>query len=210
MMRTFTAVLLAVALFAMLEPGLLKSGFAECQGAFTYLVEVDNGGYYALVGLPTELRAQYENHTTRIVVNGTYFPSNPNQYLHPDRNFRGLIYVTQYVISGVTFSNARTLLTVSGTVTITSTQTNQIIPTTITAATGTATLSPISVSGLLDYSSQYCVTPVITGNSSVGGSSGQSITGFTSFSIILGLIAGITFLVISRRRREIRSLTPSV
>jgi hypothetical protein len=176
-------------------------GFAQCQGGFSYIIEAESGGYYALVGLPLDLRSQYANHTTRIFVSGTYYPSNPTQYLHPEPNFRGLIYVTQYVINGVTFTYAQTVVMVSGSVTSTSTLTNQISPTTITAATGTVTLTLISVSGLLDYTQQYCVTTPLTttSSSSIGGNPSLTIPGFTAVAVILGLLMGLSFLVARRK-----------
>lgn len=65
----------------------------DLYDGLSYLIEAeaDNGDHYALLGLPSALRTQYANHTTRISVNGTYYPSNPTQYLHPDPNFRGVI-----------------------------------------------------------------------------------------------------------------------
>ena len=181
------------------------SGQADCQGGFTYLVETENGGYYALVGLPSGLRSQYVNHTARISLAGTFYPSNPMQYLHSDPNYRGLIYITQYSINGVTFTFARTAVMISGTVTTTSTITNQISPTTMTLATTTATLTPISVTGLLDYSQEYCVATLATSSSSSStnetGNSNLRIPGFTAEAVIMGLVIGTLFLVAARKRR---------
>jgi hypothetical protein len=181
-------VLLVLVLFvSALQVGLVPPGLAECHGAFTYLLEAEDGGHYALVGLPSGLRSQYANRTARISVQGTYYPSNPTEYLHPDPNFRGLIYVTQYVL-------------ISATLTTTYTNPTQISQTTITAVTGLVTLTPIMVSGILDYTNQYCVTPVLTATPTVstGGNSTQPIPGFTVLSILLGLLVGMTFLGIRR------------
>jgi hypothetical protein len=190
--RTFLQLLCSVlfVILLSLQLGSAQSALPECQGGFTYLVEADTGGYYALVGLPSSLRSEYGNHTARISVNGTYYPSNPSEYLHPDPNFRGLIYVSQYVI-------------VSGTSTATFTNSNQISPTTITMATAQITLAPIGVAGRLDYSNGYCVTPVLTATStgSTGGNPTQPIPGFTTLSIILGLVIGVSIVALAKPRR---------
>lgn len=173
-----------------------------------YLIEADSGGYYGLVGLASDLRSQYANHTTRITVDGTFYPTNPSEYLHPDPHYRGLIYVTQYVINGVTISLQQTGVLVSGTVTNTSTNTNRIASTTVTIGTSAATLAPISVSGWLDYTNTFCVTPLLA--TPTLGSAGTGLTtpipGFTTLSILLGLLLGITFLgvktTVERRRGE--------
>jgi len=205
------AALLIVAVFATSATGVIHNGFAVCQGGFTYLVEADSGGYYVLVGLPSDLRSQYANHTTRISVSGTYYPSNPNQYLYPNPNLHGLIYVTQYVINGVTFSSAQTVVMVSGTVTKTSTYTNQISATTMTAVTGVVTLSPIRVSGWLDYTPEYCITTLLTTASSGSSLGNIKILGFTALPVILGLMIGLSILGIRRysRKRESRNGYPA-
>lgn len=184
-------VLLVVSLLY-LQTGPMRAAVAKCQGGSTYLVEADSGGFYALVGLPSSLRYQYENHTARISVNGTYYPASPSEYLHPDPNFRGVIYVTQYAIlsasSTTTFTNSR-----------------PISQTTITVATGKITLTPIGVTGILDYTNQYCVTPLFATatTSSTEGNSGQPISGFTIPSIILGFIIGILLLRHNRSRAHL-------
>jgi hypothetical protein len=192
---------LLVLLFGLANLLVVHVGFAQCQGGFTYIIEAESGGYYGLVGLPSDLRSQYANHTTRISVSGTYYPPNPTQYLHAEPNFRGLIYVTQYVINGVTFTYAQTVVMVSGTMTSTSTYTSQISPTTIAAPTGIVTLTPISVSGLLDYTQEYCVTTLLTmtSSSSIGGNPSLTIPGFTAAAMVLGLVVGLSFLVARRK-----------
>src|SRR5208283_1997676 len=111
------SLLMVVVVIALFNMGPVHFGFAECQSVFSYFVESDSGGYYGLVGLPANLSSQYTNHTARISVNGTYYQSNLTDYLRPDQNYRGSIYVTQYIINGVTFSYAQTVMVVSGTVT---------------------------------------------------------------------------------------------
>jgi len=194
------SLLIVVVVIGSLDSG-IHLGFAECQGGFTYLVEADSGGYYGLVGLPTNLNSQYANHTTRILVNGTYYPSNLTS--PPAQNYRGLIYVTQYVINGVTFSYARTVVAVSGTVTLVSTNTNQISPTTITIGTSVAKLTPIIVTGWLDYV-PYCITAeqMTTTSTSAEGNS-VSVPGFPILSLILGLLIGVSILVLARKRKNI-------
>jgi hypothetical protein len=191
------SLLIVVVVIALLDSGPIHMAFAECQGGFTYLVETDSGGYYGLVGLPPDLSSQYINHTTRISVNGTYYPSNLTS--HPAQNYRGLIYVTQYIINGVTFSYAQTVVAVSGTVTLVSTNTNQISPTTMTIGTSVAKLTPISVTGWLDYV-PYCITAQQTTatSASAAGNSG-SVPGFPVLSIILGLMMGTSILVVRKR-----------
>jgi len=177
------------------------AGFEECQGSFVYLIETDSGGYYGLVGLPSSLRSQYANHTTRISVDGTFFPTNPSEYLHPDPHYRGLIYVTQYVINGLTISSQQTGVLISGTVTSTSTNTNRIQFTTVTTGTSAASLAPISVSGWLDYTNTFCVTPLLA--TPTLGSAGTGLTtpipGFSTLAILLGLLLGVIFLGIRRK-----------
>jgi hypothetical protein len=194
------SLLILIVVIALLNSGPIRLGFAECQGGFTYLVEADSGGYYGLVGLPPNLSSQYTNHTTRISVNGTYYPANFTSY--PAQSYRGLIYVTQYVLNGVTFSYARTVVAVSGTVTLVSTNTNQISPTTMTIGTSVAKLTPITVTGWLDYV-PYCITAqqTTTTSASADGNS-VPVPGFTDLTIILGLIIGISILVIRRCRRQ--------
>ncbi len=171
---------IAAAVSAPLNGGEVPAEFTSCaDGGFIYLVEADSGGYYALVGLPSSLRSEYENHTVRITVNGTYYQSNPSQYPRADANFHGLIYVTQYVLNGVT-----------------STITNQISPTTMTVGTGLATLTPIRASGLLDYSTEYCAATLVITSGSNSGTPGLAIPGFTPLSIILGFMIGMAILMI--------------
>jgi hypothetical protein len=194
------SLLVMIVAAALLNSGPIRLGFAECQGGFTYLVEADSGGYYGLVGLPPNLSSQYANHTTRISVNGTYYPVNFTSY--PAQSYRGLIYVTQYVINGVTFSYARTVVAVSGTVTLVSTNTNQISPTTMTIGTSVAKLTPITVTGWLDYV-PYCIAAqqTTTTSASANGNS-VSVPGFTGLTIILGLIMGISILVVRKCRKQ--------
>jgi hypothetical protein len=178
------------------------TGLEQCQGSFVYLIEADSGGYYGLVGLPTDLRSQYANHTTRISVDGTFYPTNPSEYLHPDPRYRGLIYVTQYVINGVTISLEQTGVLVSGTLTTTSTNTNRIAFTTVNIGTSAATLAQVSESGWLDYTNAFCVTPLLA--TPTLGSAGTGLTtpipGFTTLSILLGLLLGLTLLGIRKTR----------
>ncbi len=193
------SLLIIVVGIALSDSGLIYLGSAECQGGFTYLVEVDTGGYYGLVGLPPNLSSQYTNHTTRISVNGTYYPSNLTN--RPAQNYRGLIYVTQYVINGVTFSYAQTVVAMSGTVTLASTNTNQISPTTMMIRTSVAKLTLITVTGWLDYV-PYCINAqqTTTTSASAEGNSG-SVPGFPVLSIILGLMMGASVVVIRKRRK---------
>jgi hypothetical protein len=190
---------MVVAFLAVIGTGTLNVGLASCQGGLTYLLEADSGGNYALVGIPSGLRSEYANHTTRISVNGTYSPSNLAQLTHPDPNFRGVIYVNQYIINGETFNFAETVVMVSGTVTRTSTNTKQIGPTTMTVVTELVTLTPISLSGVLDYE-EYCVTPLLTtpSSTSLAGNFTQPIPGFTALSILVGFILGISILGLLR------------
>ncbi len=193
------SLLMSILVIALLDGGPIHLGFAECQGGFTYFVEADSGGYYGLVGLPPNLSSQYTNHTTRISVNGTYYPANFTSY--PAESYRGLIYVTQYVINGVTFSYARTVVAVSGTVTLVSTNTNQISPTTMTIGTSVAKLTPITVTGWLDYV-PYCITAQQTTKSVSADGNSVPVPGFTGLTIILGLMIGISILVIKKCRKQ--------
>jgi hypothetical protein len=177
---------IAGAVSAPLSGGEVPAEFASCTGGgFIYFIEADSGGYYAIVGLPSSLRSEYENHTVRIVVSGTYYPSNPSQYPRADSDFHGLIYVTAYVLNGVT-----------------STITNQISPTTMTVGTGLATLTPIRISGLLDYSTEYCAATLVTPSGSNSGAPGLAIPGFTPLSIILGFMMGMAILMIWKTRSK--------
>jgi hypothetical protein len=194
------SLLIGIVVTALLDGGLIHLGFAECQGGFTYFVEADSGGYYGLVGLPPNLSSQYTNHTTRISVNGTYYPANFTSY--PAHSYRGLIYVTQYAINGVTFSYARTVVVVSGTVTLVSTNTNQISPTTMTIGTSLAKLTPITVTGWLDYV-PYCITAQQTPTTSASAEGNSvSVPGFTVLTIVLGLMMGVSILVVRKRRKQ--------
>jgi len=194
------SLLIAVLVIVLLDSGPIQLAVAECQGGVTYLVESDSGGYYGLVGLPPNLSSQYANHTARISVNGIYYPSNLTN--RPARNYRGLIYVTRFVINGVTFSYAQTVVAVSGTVTLVSTNTNQISPTTMTIGTSVAKLTTITVNGWLDYV-PYCITAqqTTTTSASKEGNSG-SVPGFPVLSIILGLMMGTSILVIRKHRKQ--------
>ncbi len=195
------SLLMVVVVISLFNIGPVHFGFAECQNGL-YFVETDSGGYYGLVGLPQNLSSQYTNHTTRISVIGTYYPSNLTRLPTSRPELRGSIYVTQYIINGVTFSYAQTVAVVSGTVTIVSTNTNQISPITMTIGTSVAKLTPINVTGWLDYT-QSCVVAqqVTTASASAEGNSG-SVPGFSVLSIILGLIMGISILVIRKRRKQ--------
>lgn len=213
---TIGILLMVVVVAALAAAGDARTWLADCQDDFTYLIETDDGGYYALVGLPLSLRSQYTNHTIQIYVDGTYSPSDSTNYVHPDTSFRGVIYVSTYVINGATFTFAQTAVIVSGTITSTTTYTSQVSPTTITGATGPITLTPISVNGLLDYTPEYCVTTLhttnttalLTSSSSAGGNSSRAISGFTAAAIILGLVLGLS-LVVARRKPALARLSPS-
>ena len=193
------SLLIVTVIIASLNSGSVHMGSAECQGGLTYVVEADSGGYYGLVGLPSNLSSQYANHTARISVDGTYYSSS--LISSPAQSYRGLIYVTQYVINGVTFSYAQTVVAVSGTVTLMLTNTNQISPTTMTIGTSVAKLTPITVTGWLDYM-PYCITAQQTTSTSASakGNSG-SVPGFPVLSIILGLMMGASVVVIRKRRK---------
>lgn len=190
-----------VSCLGLLSPLGHSSILDECQSGFNYLIETENGWTYALIGLPSNLNSEYANHTTRISVNGTFYPNLvSNSSLNP--NFRGIVYVSSYVVNETTFTFAQTIVMVSGTITSTSTNTKQISPTTITGTTGEVTLTTISLTGLLDYTEAYCVTPLLTTTStSTYENSETSIPGFTSLSIILGFSIGLSIMVIKRRRR---------
>ena len=191
--------LLIVACFGFL-PALVRSLDAnQCQGGFNYVVESNNGWYYVLVGLPSSLKTQYANHTVQIIVDGTYLPTSPS---NQTPNFRGVIYVSRYVINSSTYTYAEIVVMVSGTITSTSTNTRQISQTTFTGVTGTVTLTPISVTGLLDYAMGYCINPLLTTTSlsSTHGNSAPAIPGFQAPAIILGLLLGLSIMLINKRR----------
>ena len=191
--------LMVVACFGFL-PALVQSLDAnQCQGGFNYLVASTNGSFYMLVGLPSSLKTQYANHTAQISVEGTYLPSSSNQ----TPNFRGVIYVSQYVINSTTYTYAETVVMVSGTITGTSTNTRQISQTTFTGITGTVTLTPITVTGLLDYAVGYCINPQLTTTTSptpTEGNSTPALPGFPALAIILGLLTGLSIMLINKRR----------
>ena len=200
--RASASLLLVVSLTVLLAAETFQFGVLGCESGYAYFLEAESGGVYALVGLPSSLRSQFGNHTTRISVNGTYYLSNPASFIHPNPNYRGLIYVTQYSINGSEFTFAQTVVMVSGTVTSTLTITSQVSPTTITQGTITQTLVPITVAGLLDYSQEYCITTLASTSSSTRetGNSNLTIPGFTSDAVILGLLAGIAILAYERKR----------
>lgn len=203
-LQAHRALLVAVSLTVLCGTGIFQFGVLGCQGASTYFVEAESGGIYALVGLPPSLQSQFANHTTLISLEGTFYPSNPAPYIHPNPNYRGLIYVTEYSISGVTYTYAQTAVMISGTATLTSIMTNQVSPTTVILGTTTVTLVPISVAGLLDYSQEICITTLATSSSSSGegtGNSNLAISGFTSEAVILGLLIGISLVVFVRKKK---------
>jgi hypothetical protein len=206
-------VLLIIAAVTSLAAGEPNIAPAECQGALTYLVEANSGGYYVLIGLAPSLNLLYGNHTMRISVNGTYSPQYPGSYPRSEMGFRGVIYVQTYVINETTFTFAQTAVVISGTLTTTITYTTQISPTTMTGATGVITLSPISVSGLLDYVQEYCVTTPAstTSSSSIEGDLSPAVPGFTPLAVVLGIALGASFIVTRRlRSKDMQVYTSSI
>lgn len=190
--------LMIVACFGFL-PALVQSLDAnQCHGGFNYVIESTNGSYYVLVGLPSSLKTQYANHTAQISVEGTYLPSSSNQ----TPNLRGVIYVSQYVINSTTYTYAETVVMISGTITSTSTNTRQISQTTFTGITGTVTLTAITVTGLLDYAVGYCINPQLTTTSPTPTevNSAPALSGFPVLAIILGLLTGLSIMLINKGR----------
>ena len=118
------------------------------------------------------------------------------------RTFAESSTFSRYIINGSTYTFAQTIVMVSGTITSTSTNTEQISPTTLNGVTSVVTLTPISLTGLLDYTEGYCVTPLLTTTSlsSTGGSSGLTMSGFPILAIILGLLVGSSIVLIKRRK----------
>ena len=144
-----------------------------------YVLEGNDGGIYGIVGIPFDL--QVSNHTSA-TISGTLVPSTPGEVAVLPA-FRGDIYATQWVISGVSYSFAQTYTLRVGTQTTVTTMTSQVVsPTTIfrTAHTYSATiqeasttttrvvvvgeqttvvLPPVTVTGYLDYLSEFCLYP---------------------------------------------------
>jgi hypothetical protein len=144
-----------------------------------YVLEGNDNGLYGIVGIPFNL--QVSNHTTA-TISGTLVPSTPDE-IRSLPAFRGDIYATQWLLNGISYSFARTYTIRQGTQTTVTTLTNQVIsPTTIsrTAHTYSVTLeqasttttrvvvvglqttvviAPVTVTGYLDYLSEFCISP---------------------------------------------------
>jgi hypothetical protein len=144
-----------------------------------YLLEGNDGGLYGIVGIPFNL--QVSNHTSA-TISGTLVPSTPGEVAIVPA-FRGDIFATQWLINGITGSFAQTYTIREATQTTVTTLTNQVVsPTTIsrTAHTYSATielssttttrifvvgqqttivLAPVTVTGYLDYHSEFCLSP---------------------------------------------------
>jgi hypothetical protein len=144
-----------------------------------YVLQANDGGLYGIVGIPFNF--QLNNHTGA-TISGTLVPSTPNE-IRILPAFRGDIYATQWLINGITKSFAQTYTIRQGTQTTVTTLTNQVVsPTTIsrTAHTYSATieeasttttrvavvgqqttvvLAPVTVTGYLDYLSEFCFNP---------------------------------------------------
>ena len=141
-----------------------------------YVLEGNDGGLYGIVGIPYDF--QVSNHTSA-TISGTLVPSTPSEVKFSPA-FRGAIFATQWVVNGNTYSFAQTYTLRQGTQTTTTTLTNQVVsPTTIsgTAHTYSVTivrssttttrsftlgqqttevLAPVTVTGYLDYLSEFC------------------------------------------------------
>ena len=146
-------------------------------------MEADYGGWYSLVGIEPSL--SIANHT-RATLSGLFFPTNPSDYLHPDPNYRGLIYVGQYSVNGASYTYAQTVVQVnngSATTTLTQTQNGP-------ASGGTY----VSLTGWLDYGNSACVT--LLGQGSSG-----TITGIEPWALALILIMAVVAFFFLRKRR---------
>ncbi|MGA8903744.1 MAG: zinc ribbon domain-containing protein [Candidatus Bathyarchaeia archaeon] len=200
-----------------------------------YALEGNDGGLYGIVGIPFTF--QMSNHTSA-TISGTLIPSTPDE-IRILPAFRGDIYVTQWVIGGGTYNFGRTYTLRNGTETIVTTQTSQIVsPTTIsrTAHTysitiaGTSTTSTrvvvvgqqttvviaaVTVTGYLDYLSNFCITPrqSTTAGSSVI-TSQQSITQLNPLLIwallIVVIVVVAIVLIVALLKRRPRSTPPQL
>ena len=205
-----------------------------------YALEGNDGGLYGIVGIPFNL--QVSNHTSA-TISGTLVPSTPDEIkILPA--FRGDIYATQWLINGITYSFAQTYTIREGTQTTVTTLTNQIVsPTTIsrTAHTYSATielssttttrvivvgqqttvvLAPVTVTGYLDYLSEFCLNPgpssSATSNAAAvsTAASEQLISTTQSNSLLLWalliavVVAIVLMFVVLLNRRQKRTAPP--
>jgi hypothetical protein len=197
-----------------------------------YILEGNDGGLYGIVGIPFNF--QVSNHTSA-TISGTLVPSTANEVkILPA--FRGDIFATQWVVNGNTYSFAQTYTLRQGTQTTTTTLTNQAVsPTTIsrTAHTYSVTieqssttttrsftlgqqttevLAPVTVTGYLDYISEFC----LTARSVSTASSEQLISATQSTSLLLWalviavvvVVAIVVVLVVLLHRRPKRAAPP--
>jgi len=205
-----------------------------------YVLEGNDGGLYGIVGIPFSF--QVSNHTSA-TISGTLAPSTPGEVAVLP-SFRGDIYATQWLINGVTYSFAQTYTVREGTQIVTTTLTTQpISPTTIslTARTfspiieassttttrtvivgqqTTVVFAPVTVTGYLDYLSEFCITR--RNSTSVASSvtavstaaSEQLISTMQSNSLLLWalliavVVAIVLMLVVLLNRRQKRTAPP--
>jgi hypothetical protein len=167
-----------------------------------YVLEGNDGGLYAIVGIPSNL--QVGNHTTA-TISGTLVPSTPAQ-TRISPAFRGDIFATQWLINGITYSFAQTYTIGEGTQTTVTTLTNQVVsPTTISK---TVVLAPVTVTGYLDYLSESCFAP---GQSSSATSTIQSnsLLLWALLIVVVVAIALIAVVLLVRRQRRTAPPLPS-
>jgi len=185
-----------------------------------YVLEGNDGGLYGIAGIPFNL--QVSNHTTA-TISGTLVPSTPDEVkILPA--FRGDIFATQWQINGVTYSFAQTYTIREGTQTTVTTLTNQVVsPTTISrtahtysaiieeASTTTTrvivvgqqttlVLPPVTVTGYLDYLSEFCINPrqssSAVSSAAVSTAASELISTTQSTSLLPWALLGVVVVVI--------------
>lgn|GEM_PF-2649352 len=199
-----------------------------------YVLEGNDGGLYGIVGIPFNL--QVSNHTSA-TISGTLVPSTPGEVkILPA--FRGDIFATEWLINGNTYSFAQTYTIRQGTQTTTTTMTNQVVsPTTIsrTAHTYSVTielsstttirfvvvgqqttvvLAPVTVTGYLDYLSEFCFSlssvsvSTVTSEQLISTTQSNSLLLWALVIAVVVVVAIVVVLVVLLHRRPKRAAPP--
>jgi len=201
-----------------------------------YVLEGNDGGLYGIVGIPFNL--QVSNHTSA-TISGTLVPSTPGEVAIVPA-FRGDIYATQWVISGVSYSFAQTYTIREGTQTTVTTLTNQVVsPTTISrtahtysvtiALSSTTTtrvvvvgqqttivLAPITVTGYLDYLSEFCINPRQLSSAAVSTASSEQLVSTTQpnslllWALLIAVVVVIVLMLVVLLNRRKKTTAPQL
>jgi hypothetical protein len=152
-------------------------------------------GWYGLIGAEGILNPMsLTNNTAPITVTGTYLKPTYSDFINPDYTFQGDLFPAQITVNGQPYI-------VTNTAVILNYQNGSTVAVTSTQIYGVPTQSgylPITVSGILAWSTPGCVTP-LTSSTQLNGQ--QLAIGLI---VAVAIILVLAYLINHSRKKQVR------